>query len=67
MKILLDRQIYTDFTEPYLLKASRLVWIATANIKATFVRSGNNFLSFPDMMASLIGIGVQFRIIHSEI
>ena len=67
MKTLFDRQIYEQFTEPILVNARQFLWIATANIKMTLVRFKNRFISFPDMMAIMIGRGVAIRIIHAEL
>jgi phosphatidylserine/phosphatidylglycerophosphate/cardiolipin synthase-like enzyme len=67
MKILFDRAIYEQFTETYLAKATRFIWIATANIKATGLRYKNRFVSFVDLMAILANKGVAFRIIHAEL
>lgn len=67
MKILLDREIYEQFTLSHLATARRLIWIATANIKGTGLLYRGRFISFVDLMAVLIGQGVSFRIIHSEL
>jgi phosphatidylserine/phosphatidylglycerophosphate/cardiolipin synthase-like enzyme len=64
---LLDREIYERFTESHLVKAQRYLWIATANIKATALRYHNRFISFPDLMATLVNRGVAIRIIHAEL
>lgn len=64
---LLDREIYERFTESYVVKARRYLWIATANVKATAVRYHNRFISFPDLMAVLVNRGVSIRIIHAEL
>ena len=67
MKILLDREIYEAVTEAYLVKAKRLIWIATANIKGTGVVYRGRFISFVDLMAILSAQGVSFRIIHADL
>ncbi len=67
MKLLRDREIYDQFTALYLTKAEHLVWIATANIKSTGIHEKGRFNSFVDSMAAMVGRGVNFRIIHSEI
>ncbi len=67
MRTLLDRDIYKQFTEPRLVKAKSLVWIATANIKGTGLLYQGRFVSFVDLMAALVNRGVSFRIIHSEL
>lgn len=64
---LLDREIYERFTEARLVRAKRYLWIATANVKATAMRYQNRFISFPDLMASLVNRGVAIRIIHAEL
>jgi phosphatidylserine/phosphatidylglycerophosphate/cardiolipin synthase-like enzyme len=66
MKILWDRDIFERFSQTHLCNAERFVWIATANIKMTFLRYKGRFITFPDLMASLINRGVSIRIIHAE-
>ena len=67
MKLLFDRDIYEGFTQAYLVKASRFVWIATANVKGTGILYRGKFMTFVDLMASLVSRGVSFRIIHAEL
>ena len=67
MKLLCDRDIYTEFTAPFLTTAQHLVWIATANIKSTGIREKGRFISFVDHMAAMVNRGVNLRIIHSEL
>ncbi len=67
MKLLFDRDIYERFTDGYLIKARRFVWISTANIKGTGLQYRGRFVSFVDFMASLVNQGVSFRIIHAEL
>ncbi len=67
MKPLLDREIYEQFTETYLVRARDYVWIATANVKGTGVLYQRKFMSFVDLMAILVNRGVSFRMIHAEL
>lgn len=67
MRVLFDREIYEQFTEPYLAQAQSLVWIATANIKGTYVRYRGRFITFVDLISVLVNRGVSVRIIHSEL
>lgn len=67
MRILLDRDIYDQFVQRYLVNAKRLVWMATANIKGTSILYRGRFLSFVDLMAAMVHKGVSFRIIHAEL
>jgi phosphatidylserine/phosphatidylglycerophosphate/cardiolipin synthase-like enzyme len=67
MRLLRDREIYENFTETHLVRAKRFVWIATANIKGTGLRFQGRFVSFVDLMATLVNRGVTFRIIHAEL
>jgi phosphatidylserine/phosphatidylglycerophosphate/cardiolipin synthase-like enzyme len=67
MKLLHNREIYEEFTEKFLPGARDYVWIATANVKGTNIRYQGRFLSFVDIMATLVNRGVAFRIIHAEI
>lgn len=65
--MLWDRDIFDQFSQERICEAKRFVWIATANIKMTFLRYQSKFLPFPDLMACLINRGVSFRIIHSDV
>ncbi len=67
MKLLFDRDIYEGFTQAHLVKASRFVWIATANMKGTGILYKGKFVTFVDLMASLVSRGVSFRMIHAEL
>ncbi len=67
MKLLFDRDIYERFTETHLTGAKRFVWISTANVKGTGLMYRGRFISFVDLMASLVNRGVSFRIIHAEL
>ncbi|MBM3301738.1 MAG: phospholipase D family protein [Deltaproteobacteria bacterium] len=67
MRLLADRDIYEQFTETHLVKAHSFVWIATANIKGTGLKYHGRFVSFVDLMASLVSKGVTYRVIHSEL
>jgi len=67
VKLLLDKQIYEGFAQAYLVKASRFVWIATANIKGTGLLYQGRFMTFVDLMASLVTRNVSLRIIHAEL
>jgi phosphatidylserine/phosphatidylglycerophosphate/cardiolipin synthase-like enzyme len=67
MRILIDREIYEQFTEPYLVNAKSLLWIATANIKGTMIRYRDRFASIADVFAAIIDQGAAIRIIHSEL
>ena len=67
MRILLDRDIYEGFTLPHLVRAERLLWIATANIKGTGVMYRGRFVSLVDLLAILVNRGVSIRVIHAEL
>ena len=67
MKLLFDRDIYEGFTQSYLVKAYRFVWMATANMKGTGILYKGEFMTFVDLMASLVSRGVSFRMIHAEL
>jgi phosphatidylserine/phosphatidylglycerophosphate/cardiolipin synthase-like enzyme len=67
MMLLRDREIYEKFTVTHLAQARRFVWVATANIKATGLLYRGRFMSFVDVMATLVNRGVSFRVIHAEL
>ncbi len=65
MKLIENREIYTDVVENGILNARKLVWIATANLKDLHVKSGRKYVSILDRFVSMTGSGVSIRVIHA--
>lgn len=67
MELLFSEQIYERFILTDMLNARRFLWIATADIKSTFVRAqGRNFVSILAIFAGLVRRGVEVRLIHAK-
>ena len=65
MELLFSEQIYSSFQQD-LLQARRFVWIATADIKSTYIESGKKFRSILEIFAGLVRNGVEVRLIHAK-
>ncbi|MCB1137357.1 MAG: phospholipase [Leptospiraceae bacterium] len=67
MELLFSEQIYERFILTDMMNARRFLWIATADIKSTFVRAqGRKFVSILQLFASLVRKGVEVRLIHAK-
>ncbi|HSR11242.1 MAG TPA: phospholipase D family protein [Thermodesulfobacteriota bacterium] len=65
MKLIENREIYTEVVENGILRARKLVWIATANLKDLHIKSGQKYVSILDRFVSMAGSGVSIRVIHA--
>ncbi len=65
MDLLISEKIYAAFQKD-LLQARRFVWIATADLKSTFIESGGKFRSILEVFADLVRSGVEIRLIHAK-
>ncbi len=66
MRIIRNREIYQEVVANGILKASRFVWIATANLKDLHIREGNRYHSILDKFAAMANQGVSIRIMHAS-
>ena len=66
--LLFSEQIYAEFVEKELVRASKFVWISTADIKSTFIRSPDSgkFVSILEIFAILVRKGVEIRLVHAK-
>jgi len=65
VELLLSDQIYSAF-QKQLESARRFVWVATADLKSTYIRSEGSFRSILEVFASLVRSGVEIRLIHAK-
>ena len=65
-ELLLNEDIYTDFVSQHLSKASRFLWIVTADIKDMYIQSATTFIPLLELLAELIEKGVAVRLIHAK-
>ena len=61
-----DRQIYDEVIMKAIPRATRFVWIATANIKDLYVEKGSRMVPFLEVLAGLLEDGVQVRLMHAR-
>jgi len=65
-RLLLNRDIYTDFVQSEIPLARRMLWIVTADIKDLHIEHEGTFKPFLGVLASLIRRGVAIRLIHAK-
>ena len=66
-KFVSNREIYEQVIRGRVPLAKKRLWIATADIKDMYVDSGgNDMVPFLKVLATLIGKGVEIRLIHAK-
>ena len=65
-KLLLNRDIYTEFIQRHLPSAQRFLWIVTADIKDLHVDINNRFQPLLEVLSDLVENGVAVRLIHAK-
>ncbi|HBR97344.1 MAG TPA: phosphatidylserine synthase [Gammaproteobacteria bacterium] len=65
-KLLLNRKIYDDFVVEYIPRATRYLWIVTADIKDMHMDVGRGFESALKLLSELVQRGVAVRLIHAK-
>ncbi len=65
-KLLLNRDIYTEFIQRHLPSAQRFLWIVTADIKDLHVDINNRFQPLLEVLNELVENGVAVRLIHAK-
>lgn len=65
-RLLLNREIYTEFVRDEIARARRFVWIVTADIKDLHVEVGQRFEPFLQLLDSIVERGVAVRLIHAK-
>ena len=67
MKFVSNREIYEQVIRDHVPLAKKRLWIATADIKDMYVdSSGRDMVPFLKVLATLIGKGVEIRLIHAK-
>ena len=65
-KLLLNRDIYTEFIQPCLPQAKKFLWIVTADIKDLHMDVNNRFQPLLEVLNDLVDTGVAVRLIHAK-
>jgi phosphatidylserine/phosphatidylglycerophosphate/cardiolipin synthase-like enzyme len=65
--LLFGVELYDKVIKEAILQANHRVWIATANLKDLHVPSGRGFVPILKAFEEMATVGVQFRIIHSDL
>lgn len=67
-RLIFDEDIYSEVVEKGMVKAQRSLWIATANVKNMIVQVDRHHKgSVIDLFETLVGRGVEVRILHSGV
>jgi len=65
-KLLLNRDIYTEFVQSRLPLAQRFLWIVTADIKDLHVEHNGRFQPLLAILDDLVSRGIAVRLIHAK-
>jgi len=65
-RLLLNRDIYTEFVQTELPSARRFLWIVTADIKDLHVDVNGYFQPLLEVLNDLVEKGVAVRLIHAK-
>ena len=65
-KLLLNREIYTEFVQSELPQAKQFLWIVTADIKDLYVDVNGYFQPLLEILSDLVSNGVAVRLIHAK-
>lgn len=64
--IVKNEEIYSAIFEEIIPRATKYIWIATADIKDLHIKSGRKMIPFLDILAENIKKGILVRLIHSK-
>lgn len=62
----MNEAIHSRVIEQMIPRATRFVWIVTADIKDMYVRRGRSFVPFLRVLADLVERGVAVRLFHAK-
>jgi len=65
-KLLLNRDIYTEFVQTEIPTANRFLWLITADIKDLHIETDSGFEPFLGLLAHLVENGVSVRLMHAK-
>ena len=66
LEFITDREIYQRVLIERVPKASRMVWLATADLKDLHVHKGRAMVPFLETLADLAGANVALRLLHAK-
>ena len=65
-RLLLNKDIYTQFLQTDLPRARKFLWIVTADIKDLHVEHNHRFQPLLEVLNDLVESGVAVRLIHAK-
>jgi phosphatidylserine/phosphatidylglycerophosphate/cardiolipin synthase-like enzyme len=66
LKFITDRQIYEEVVCGMIPKATRLLWLATADLKDLHVHKGKGMVPFLEVLSDLVRAKVEIRLLHAK-
>ena len=70
LKFVSDREIYTEVICKLVPSSTKMLWIATADLKDMYVEkqslSGKKMIPFLQVLSNLLDTGVEVRLIHAK-
>ena len=66
LEFITDREIYEKVLIDRVPQASRMVWLATADLKDLHVHKGRAMVPFLETLADLAGANVALRLLHAK-
>jgi len=65
-ELVMNEAIHAKVITELLPRATRYVWIMTADLKDMYVRKGRRFVPFLEVLADLVERGVAVRLFHAK-
>lgn len=66
LKFVTDREIYEEVVCGAIPKATRLLWLATADLKDLHVHKQGRMVPFLEILADLVRRNVEIRLLHAK-
>ena len=66
IRIITDREIYSEVIQKAVPGAEQFVWIGTADIKDMYVNKGRRMVPFLQILSGLLDRNVMIRLIHAK-
>jgi len=66
LKFVTDREIYDEVVCGAIPKATRLLWLATADLKDLHVHKQGRMVPFLEILADLVRRNVEIRLLHAK-
>ena len=61
-----DKEIYDRVIQKMVVEATSYLWVATADIKDMYVRTGKRMVPFLSVLSDMIERGISVRLLHAK-